>query len=129
MVVDTSAVVAIFLNEPECEAFQSALDRARSKMISAVSAVECSLVIESRLGPRAGPELDRYFRSAGMSIRPVTRSQVDWARRGWRQFGRGRHPAGLNFGDCFAYALARRLDQPLLFKGGDFAQTDVRRAL
>ncbi|MGH9417150.1 MAG: type II toxin-antitoxin system VapC family toxin [Terriglobales bacterium] len=129
MVADTSAVVAIFLNEPECAVFQAAIDGAASKSLSAVTAVECSLVIESRLGPKAGQELEAYLQMAGLAIHPVTRPQVEWARAAWRHYGRGRHPAGLNLGDCFAYALARSLHQPLLFNGNAFAQTDIRPAL
>ena len=86
------------------------------------------MVFESRFGPGAGHELDDYLARAGIRLVPVTPEQAYAARRAWRQFGKGNHPAGLNFGDCFAYALAESTGEPLLFKGGDFALTDIEAA-
>ncbi len=95
--------------------------------MSTASALEAAIVIEVRTGPAGGRELDLLFHRAQMDIVPFTEPQFEAARFAWRQFGRGNHSAGLNFGDCFAYALAKTLNEPLLFKGEDFAKTDVKR--
>ena len=96
--------------------------------MSAANFLEAAIVIESRGGPAAGAELDRFLETAGIALVDVSSEQVQAARRAWRRFGKGNHPAGLNFGDCFAYALAKSSGEPLLFKGEDFAQTDIEVA-
>jgi ribonuclease VapC len=96
------------------------------RLISAGTLIEVGIVVEARLGDTGGRELDLWLRRAEVETMAVDAAQADMARRAWRRFGRGRHPAGLNYGDCFAYALAVTHDEPLLFKGGDFPKTDVR---
>ena len=96
--------------------------------MSAANLLETSIVVESRGGSAAGYELDVFLERAGIELVPVTPRQVEAARLAWRRFGRGNHPARLNFGDCFAYALAEATGEPLLFKGKDFAQTDIEPA-
>lgn len=125
MVIDTSAVVAILGMEPESARLAQAIEADPNRLISAATMVETGLVIESRYGTAGGRELDLLVAKAGLSIESVTAEHADIAREAWRRFGKGRHPAGLNFGDCFSYALARTSGEPLLFKGGDFANTDV----
>ena len=127
MVLDSSAVIALLLEEPDADSLRLAIADADTRLISAATLVEASLVIESRFGETGGRELDLLINRLGVVIVPVDADQVDEARRAWRRFGRGRHPAGLNFGDLFSYALARTTGQPLLFKGDDFARTDVAR--
>jgi len=129
MVIDTSAVVAILINEPDCECYIHALDRADSVQMSAASVLEVSMVVESRFGETAHLHLDKWIITAAVEVIVVTRDQVEAAREGFRRFGKGRHPAALNFGDCFSYGLAKMLGEPLLFRGGDFSQTDIRSAL
>lgn len=129
MVLDSSAVIALLLDEPDADSLRVAIADADPRLVSAATLVEASLVIESRFGETGGRELDLLISRLGVVIVPVEADQVDEARRAWRRFGRGRHPAGLNYGDLFAYALARTTGQPLLFKGDDFARTDVGRVL
>jgi ribonuclease VapC len=129
MVLDSSAVIALLLDEPDADSLRLAIADADTRLISAATLVEASLVIESRSGETGGRELDLLINRLGVVIVPVDADQVDEARRAWRRFGRGRHPAGLNYGDLFSYALARTTGQPLLFKGDDFARTDVGRVL
>ena len=100
-----------------------------SRLMSAATFLEASIVIEARLGDPGGREFDLWLHRAEVEILPADAEQVDMARRAWRRFGRGRHPAGLNYGDCFSYALAVTHDEPLLFKGDDFTKTDVRVCL
>jgi ribonuclease VapC len=126
MVLDISAILAILQNEPERRKFNEAIDAAETRSLSAASFVECSMVLESRYGADAVRDLDLLVAKAQVSLVPVDEEQADLARRAFRKYGKGRHPAGLNFGDCFSYALARALDEPLLFKGSDFTQTDIR---
>jgi len=129
MIIDTSAVLAILLREPGFEAFETAIANALSCGISAAGFVEVSIVLESRGGHAGTNYLDALVRRAGIRIEPVTQDQALLARQGFSDYGKGRHPAGLNFGDCFAYALAKSTGEPLLFKGNDFGQTDVLPAL
>lgn len=129
MVVDTSAVLALLLDEPEAEAFRVALEDDETRLVSAATLLESALVIEARKGEGGGRELDLLVHKAAITVVPVDADQVSEARRAWRRFGRGRHAAGLNFGDLFAYALARTSGEPLLFKGEDFTRTDVARIL
>ncbi len=128
MVIDTSAIVAIALDEPEATAFEERIADDPVRMISAATLLETAMVIETRLGSRGGGELDLWLHKAGVEIVAVDSELLDVARRAWRRFGKGRHPAGLNFGDCFSYALASLTQEPLLFKGSDFAETDIRAA-
>ena len=125
MVIDTSALIALLGMEPEAARLAAAIEADGTRLISAASILEAAVVIESRYGPDGGRELDLLVAKAGLSVEPVTAQQAEIAREAWRRFGKGRHPAGLNFGDCFSYALARVTGEPLLFKGTDFPQTDV----
>ncbi len=125
MVLDTSAVTAILLNEPEADRFRAAIADDPVRLMSAVSAVEATCVLESRRGAQAGVELEFFVYKVGIKFVPFDADQLEVARSAWRLYGRGKHPAGLNFGDCAAYALARTAGEPLLFKGGDFAKTDI----
>jgi len=127
MVLDTSALLAILMAEPEAEGFAVAIEHDPIRLISAGSMLETAIVAESRWGDAGGRELDLFLFKTGISVMPVDAEQVEIARQAVRLFGKGRHPAGLNFGDCFAYALSRVSGQPLLFKGADFTQTDVDR--
>jgi ribonuclease VapC len=127
MVLDTSALLAILMAEPEAEGFAVAIEHDPIRLISAGSMLETAIVAESRWGDAGGRELDLFLFKTGISVMPVDAEQVEIARQAFRLFGKGRHPAGLNFGDCFAYALSRASGQPLLFKGDDFAQTDLDR--
>ena len=125
MVIDTSALVALLGMEPEAARLAAAIEADGTRLISAASVFEAAVVIESRYGPDGGRELDLLIAKAGLSVEPVTAQQAEIAREAWRRFGKDRHPASLNFGDCFSYALARVTGEPLLFKGTDFPQTDV----
>ena len=125
MVIDTSALVAIFFAEPERQKFLAAITAAGSRLVSAASVLETGIVLEARQGEAAGREFDLFVVRANLQIVPVDAEQADLARSAWRKFGKGRHPAGLNFGDCFSYALARLTGEPLLAKGADFAGTDI----
>ena len=129
MILDTSAVIAIFLNEPEALGFANALEKADVIRISAGSYLELGTVIDGRRNPALSRRLDDFLAEADVVIEPVTERQARIARDAYRDFGKGSgHPAGLNFGDCFAYALAKDKGEPLLFKGNDFRHTDVRPA-
>lgn len=127
VVVDTSAILAILNEEAEATTFARLLRAAGHSFMSAGNAIEAHRVMLSRAGGRADAQLDRFLRHFALHIAPVDAVQVELARDGMERFGKGRRaaPAVLNFGDLFAYALARSLDAPLLFKGGDFAQTDI----
>jgi ribonuclease VapC len=129
MVLDTSALLVLLLDEPEAEQFRTAVEDDETRLISAATLLETALVIESRKGEAGGRELDLLVHKAEMAVVPVEQTHVDEARRAYRRYGKGRHPAGLNFGDVFAYALARASGEPLLFKGDDFARTDIGRVI
>jgi ribonuclease VapC len=129
MVLDTSALLALLLDEPDAEAFRVALEDAETRLVSAATLLESALVIEARKGEPGGRELDLLLHKAEIAVVPVDADQVAEARRAYRRFGKGHHAAGLNFGDVFAYALARTSGEPLLFKGDDFAKTDVARVI
>lgn len=128
MILDSSAVVAILRAEPEASAIARAIDQAEACGISAVSYVEAAVVIDSGRDPIASRRFDDFFREAEIVIEPVTLRQAEIAREAYRDFGKGRHRAGLNFGDCFAYALAKEKGETLLFKGDDFRHTDIEAA-
>ncbi len=125
MVIDTSALAAIFFHEPERDAFRNAILAASSRLISAATVLEAGMVIEGRRGGGAGREFDLFIVRTQIKIVPIDAELADLARSAWRKYGKGRHPAGLNFGDCFSYALAKATGEPLLAKGTDFVGTDV----
>ena len=130
LVVDPSAVVALLKSEPGWEALALRLHAAASRVLSVAGWVELSLVVAGRHGDAITlAVLDRLLQAAAIEFHPVDASQARLAREAFLRFGQGRHPASLNFGDCFSYALARTLDAPLLFVGDDFGQTDVQAAL
>jgi ribonuclease VapC len=125
MVIDTSALIAIFRAEPEAEALLRAIDATPRRSISAASYFETAIIYDDRFANSVYSDLGRFVREAGIVVEPVTRQQAEIARLAYRTYGKGRHRAALNFGDCFSYALAKALGQPLLYKGGDFALTDI----
>ena len=125
MVIDTSALMAILMQEPAADRLVSAMEADRTRLISAATVVESSLVLLGRYGETGEPLLDRLLRGVGAEVVPVGEEQVALARDAALRFGRGRHPAALNFGDCFSYALSVARGEPLLFVGDGFSQTDV----
>jgi len=127
MVIDTSVLLAILQDEPERRAFNEAIEAADTRAMSMANFVETSIVVESRYGAEGIRDLDLFIERAAIELADVTLSQGHAARRAFARYGKGRHPAGLNFGDCFAYALATERSEPLLFKGVDFEKTDVFR--
>lgn len=129
MVIDTSALVAILFDEPDAERFEAAIADASSRTISAATLLEASIVVEARYGPEGGRELDLLVFKSRLEIAPVTAEQVELARAAYRRYGRARHRAGLNFGDCFSLALAESRGEALLYKGEDFARAGVLGAL
>lgn len=128
MVIDASAIVAIALNEPDAPDLEIQIADDPVRLISAATVLEAAMVIETRLGDPGGREFDLWLVKIGAEIVAVDANQVDTARRAWRRYGKGRHAASLNYSDCFSYALAMNRSEPLLFKGDDFAKTDVSRA-
>jgi len=126
MVLDTSAVLAIFLAEPERQSFLQALAEADLRLISAASVLESAIVLEAKRGESAGREFDLFLHTADIHVVPVDSEQIDSARLAWRRYGKGRHRAALNFGDCLSYALAQTSGEPLLAKGNDFRRTDLK---
>ena len=129
MVIDSSAFIAILLGEPEETAFIAAIIGDQNRLASVATMLETSLVILSRKGEAGLAEFRAFAFRAGVQVAGFGPGDVDVAVEGFRRFGKGRHPAGLNFGDCFSYALARATGEPLLFKGDDFSQTDVTQAV
>ena len=127
MVIDTSAIVAIALNEPDAPDIEVRIADDPVRLISAATVLEATMVIETRLGDPGGREFDLWLVKIGAEIVPVDAEQVDAARRAWRRHGKGRHAAAPNYGDCFSYALALTRGEPLLFKGEDFARTGINR--
>jgi ribonuclease VapC len=125
MVIDTSALIAMMLGEPSAERLIQALEADPERLVSAATVVETSLVLMGRFGDAGDVQLDRFLRSIGAEVVPVGEEQATLARDAALRFGKGRHPAGLNFGDCFSYALAVARNAPLLFVGDDFSRTDV----
>ena len=128
MIVDTSAIVAILFGEEDAERYDRAIAEAPRRRMSVVNFLEAAIVLEGRSGVIAGLDLDAFLEESGIELAPVTPDHANAARRAWRRFGKGNHPAGLNFGDCFSYALAEATGEPLLFKGCDFALTDIEAA-
>ncbi|MFK4386603.1 type II toxin-antitoxin system VapC family toxin [Bradyrhizobium sp. USDA 223] len=127
MVIDASAIVAIALNEDDAADIERLIVDDPIRLISAATVLEATMVIETRLGDAGGRELDLWLVKIGAEIVAVDAGQADAARRAWRRYGKGRHAASLNYGDCCSYALALTRNEPLLFKGADFAKTDVSR--
>ena len=129
MIVDSSAILAILFAEPDAAVFANAMSEADACRISAATFVEVAVVVEAQTQDRGSRQLDAFLRRAGFVIEPVTEEQAHLARQAYSDFGKGRHPAGLNFGDCFSYALAKASGEALLFQGGDFSKTDIVSAL
>jgi ribonuclease VapC len=127
MVIDTSAILAIALNEPDASEIEVRIADDTVRLISAATLLEATMVIETRLGDTGGREFDLWLLRIGAEIVPFDAEQADAARRAWRRYGKGHHAAALNYGDCFSYALAVTRGEPLLFKGQDFAKTDIGR--
>jgi ribonuclease VapC len=129
VILDASAILAILQREPDAARYEEALVDAPSLAISAANWLEAAIVADRRGNAAAREGFDPFFERFGVEVAPVTVAQARRARSAYRAWGKGNHPAGLNLGDCFAYALATERDEPLLFKGDDFAQTDVKAAL
>lgn len=128
MIIDTSAIMAILFNEDDAGAYALAITEADSCRMSAATFVEAAVVVEAQTGERGGRQLDALIRRAAIAIEAVTEEQAHVARQAFIDFGKGRHPAGLNYGDCFSYALSKVAREPLLYKGHDFSKTDVTPA-
>ena len=128
MIIDTSAIVAILFNEDDAQVYAEAISLADCCRVSAATFVEAAIVVESQTKNNGSRQLDAFIRRAAISIEPVTEDQAHIARQAFTDFGKGRHPAELNYGDCFSYALSKATREPLLFKGKDFAKTDVSAA-
>lgn len=129
MIVDTSAILAVLFREPDADRYADAIAAADSCRISAVNFVETAIVVESQTGSGGAHQCDAFLRRSGIVIEVVDQEQAQLARQAYADFGKGRHRAGLNLGDCFAYALAKATGEALLFKGRDFALTDLESAL
>jgi len=128
VIVDSSALLAVLSDEPDADHFLETILATAPCRMSVANVLEASIVGESRGGAAAGREFDAFLKYAEIAPSPVTAEQLDAARQAWRRFGKGNHPAALNFGDCFAYALAQVTGEPLLYKGKDFARTDLLAA-
>ena len=129
MIVDSSALLAILFNESDAETYARAITNADMCRISAANFVEVAIVVEAQTRASGSRQFDAFFRRAGIVVEPVTEEQAYIARQAYTDFGKGRHRAGLNFGDCFSYALAKATGETLLFKGDDFKRTDVSSAI
>ena len=129
MVIDSSALVAVVRGEAESDRFYRTMREAFPRLVAAPTAVEASVVMLSRFGEAGLADLEDLMRETSIDVVPLASEQVALAVDAFRRFGKGRHPAGLNFGDCFAYALAKATGEPLLFKGNDFSQTDIKAAV
>lgn len=127
MVLDTSVIYAILFNEPEAEFFATKISEDSIRLLSSGTLLEIAIVIEARKGEAGGRELDLFLHRAKVDIVPFDSEQAEIARKAWRCYGKGNHPAQLNFGDCFAYALSKTSGERLLFKGNDFSQTDINQ--
>jgi len=125
MVIDTSAILAILFNEPETANFATAIESDPIRLMSAANIFETMVVVEARKGEMGARELDLLLHKASIDIVGFDNEHIEIARKAWRKYGKGKHPASLNFGDCFAYSLAKISNEPLLFKGNDFNKTDI----
>ena len=128
MIIDSSAIASILFREHDGEYFAGKIADAWPRQMSVASLLESTMVIEGRIGSSASLDIDTLLETYEIDLVPVTLEQAETARVAWRRFGKGNHPARLNFGDCFSYALAKTTGQPLLFKGNDFLQTDIEVA-
>jgi ribonuclease VapC len=129
MVIDTSALIAVVTGEPSAAEIEAAIDRDPKRIMAAASVLEASIVLESRYGDAGTRELDLLIQRIPIEIPPFDGDQLEWARYAFRTYGKGRHRAALNFGDCFSYALSKLTGEPLLFIGDDFHRTDLAAAL
>ncbi len=129
MIIDTSAVIAILFAEPDAKQYAQAIASAASCRMSAATLVEASIVTDVQTQGAGSRQLDAFIRRAGIAIEPFTEDHAHIARQAYADFGKGRHPAALNYGDCFSYALAKATGEPLLFKGADFRKTDITPAV
>jgi ribonuclease VapC len=129
MVLDTSAIVAILRNEPDADIYRAAIERAESLCIGAPTLLECEIVARQALGDEGSTDLDNFLIALDVQVAPFGRLEADYARHAYRRFGKGRHPAGLNFGDCLTFATALAQNESLLFKGDGFAKTNIADAL
>jgi ribonuclease VapC len=129
MVLDTSAIIALLRSESDAGVYREAIERAESLRIGAPTLLECEIVARAALGDDGSTDLDNFLIALDVRVEPFGRREADYARYAYRHFGKGRHPAGLNFGDCLTYATAVAQNEPLLFKGEDFAQTNITSAL
>lgn len=125
MIIDTSALLAIVFDEPDGPELLRLVVEAPTRLMSSANALEAWIVADRHENPDKAPALDELIETLGIDIEPVTVQQARVARGAYHTYGKGNHPAGLNYGDCFAYALAKTMSQPLLFKGNDFSQTDI----
>jgi len=125
MVIDTSAILAVLLGEPDAEDLSRVIAQDSKRLVSALSALEAAIVIHTRKGPAGTRELDLFLHSARATVVSLDADQVLLARTAYEKYGKGRHPAALNLGDCCSYALSRSSGEPLLFKGNDFSKTDI----
>lgn len=129
MIIDSSAIIAILRNEPDAASMSAVLQQEPVCRMSAVTYTEAGIVIDANRNPILSRRFDDLVRDVGIRVEAVTPEQAKIARQAYRDFGKGRHQAGLNFGDCFAYALAKEMDEPLLFNGDDFRHTDIEAAI
>lgn len=129
MIIDTSALLAILFDEQDAARYADAIAGADQRAISAANFLEAGIVIDNQLGPAAGRQLDALLARAQVEVAPVTREQAEIARQAYLDYGKGRHPERFNYGDCFAYALAKTANRPLLYKGDDFSRTDIASAV
>jgi ribonuclease VapC len=125
MIVDTSAIIAVLFNEEDAKVYAHLITQSDTRRMSAATFVETAIVVETQTKTSGSRQLDAFLRQAEIAIEPVTEEHAHIARQAFIDFGKGRHPAGLNYGDCFSYALAKATGEPLLFKGKDFSKTDV----
>jgi ribonuclease VapC len=125
MIIDASAVLAILFAEDDAERYANAIAGADTRLMSAANYLEAAIVVDNQVGVAAGRQFDAFMSRAEVGVEAVTRQHADLARQAYLDFGKGNHAAGLNFGDCFAYALSKATGLPLLFKGNDFSRTDV----
>jgi len=125
MIIDTSAIIAVLFNEDDAEVYAQLITRSDSRRMSAATFVETAIVVETQTKTSGSRQLDAFLRRADIAIEPVTEEHAHLARQAFIDFGKGRHAAGLNYGDCFSYALAKATGEPLLYKGKDFSKTDL----
>jgi ribonuclease VapC len=128
MIIDTSAIIAVLFNEEDAKVYAHLIAQSDTRRISAATFVETAIVVETQTKTSGSRQLDAFLRQAEIAIEPVTEEHAHIARQAFIDFGKGRHPAGLNYGDCFSYALAKATGEPLLFKGKDFSKTDLAAA-